>query len=485
MVQTLVRRFVGLSLVLSILPAIAQVTIELGPDEIASNQTFTITITVQNDRLRQYDQFPDIEGFNKMGTSSSTSTNIVNGQISSSQSLTQNYAATGEGVFTLEPFSIVVNGKSYNSPGKTIKVGPPRQSRYNRSDPFGVYRDPFEEFFGNRNAPQEFIDIKEDAFVAISTDKDEIYAGEGVVATFALYVAESNRAPLEFYDLSTQLQDIMKDIKPQNCWEENFNIEKIQGVPITINGKRYSQYKIFQSAFYPLNEQDISFPSVGLKMIKYKVAKQRSFFGQDRQQDFKTFYTKAKTIDVKPLPPHPLKDLVSVGDFSLSEEIDQKELSTGSSFTYSFRIGGEGNISSINEPKPKQDENIEFYSPNVNQQINRSGNAVTGIKAFHYYGIPNEPGTYNLEDYFSWIFFNTKKEAYDTLKSSVVLTVTGESKKNAAILSTDLGGIYDKIQFTDNKLTVTGKLPLRFYLINLSIIFTAGLSIYLLIKRYG
>ena len=66
------------------------VSIKLGQNEIGINQYFTITVQVENDRLKQYSEFPDIEGFIKRGTSSSTTTNYINGRMSSTQSLTQN-----------------------------------------------------------------------------------------------------------------------------------------------------------------------------------------------------------------------------------------------------------------------------------------------------------------------------------------------------------------------------------------------------------
>ena len=48
------------------------VQIVLGPDEIGENQTWTITVTVQNDRLKSYDNFPEINGFRKRGQSTQT-----------------------------------------------------------------------------------------------------------------------------------------------------------------------------------------------------------------------------------------------------------------------------------------------------------------------------------------------------------------------------------------------------------------------------
>ena len=46
----------------------------------------------------------------------------------------------------------------------------------------------------------------------------------------------------------------------------------------TINGRGYTQYKIYQGAFYPLNSETIVFPSVNLEMIKFRIAKNPSFW---------------------------------------------------------------------------------------------------------------------------------------------------------------------------------------------------------------
>ena len=89
-----------------------EVRIELGPDDIAKNQLFTITLTIENERLRNYSPFPEIDGLVKRGTSSSTSTSFVNGKMTSSQSLTQNYQATREGKIAIPDFSMKVNGET-------------------------------------------------------------------------------------------------------------------------------------------------------------------------------------------------------------------------------------------------------------------------------------------------------------------------------------------------------------------------------------
>ncbi|WP_420580164.1 BatD family protein [Reichenbachiella sp.] len=455
-------------------------SIDLGPDEIASNQAFTITLTIHNERLENYSSFPEIPGFVKRGTSSSSSTNFINGRRSSSQSVIQNYVATAEGEFTLNSFVMKVNEQTYRVKGKKIKVGPPAQRRQ-RNDPFGS--DPFQDFFGRQEAPQEFVDVKADAFLALTTDKSSVYPGEGFTLTLAFYVASNNRADMRFYELSKQIPEIMKKIKPANCWEENFNIDNITGEPVEINGESYTQFKIYQAAYYPLNDETIEFPKVGLELIKYKVAKNPTFFGRNKQEEIVKFYTKAKKVTIKELPPHPLKESVTVGNYRLKEKISSQSLRTGESFNYSFNITGEGNISAIGEPRLNEDENFDIYSPNIRQEISRGHGKVRGTKSFSYYGIPNEPGEYTLGDYLQFIYFNVKTDSYDTLRSDLILSVTGESKKNEYILSNDMGSFYDAMDIQSNKLMALDAQDRLRSMANIAIFVLMGLVALVMFKK--
>lgn len=457
------------------------IQIALGPEEIGENQAWTITVTVNNDRLKNYENFPEIEGFRKRGTSTQSQTSIVNGQMSSSQSIIMTYLPTKQGTFSVPAFKMKVNDQIISVPGKKIKVGPAVQNQ--QTDPFRSFfdRDPMDDFFGRSET--EFVDIKEDALLALSTNKDEVYLGEGFTTTLSFLVADNNRAPMQFFELGRQLADILKKLKPANCWEENFNIENIEGEHIEINGKGYTQYKIYQATFYPLNTQPVVFPSVGLEMIKFKVAKNPSFFGQNRQEDFKTFYSRTKTIPVKELPPHPLKDAVAVGDYRLDEKISTTELQTGQSVSYEFRIFGEGNISSIEKPALVKDNIFDFYEPSIRQNINREGNRVAGTKSFNYFMIPKEPGTYPLAHYFNWVFFNPTTKKYDTLKSNYIVQVTGESQKNQFIESTDLGSFYDRIDATDNVLHSTTNLDWVKVTLNAFIVILFAASGYFIFRK--
>ena len=460
------------------------VSLSLGPDEIALNEAFTITITIKDDKLRTYNAFPDIPGFAKRGTSTSSSTNIINGRISSEHSVVQAYAPQQEGSFRLEPFEISVNGETIRSEGKTITVGPPRQQSRSqqRYNPFG--RDPFDDLFGDGGEQEEeFVEVEDDAFLGLKIDKEQVYVGEGFTATLSFYISNENRAPISFHDLGSQLGKIVKKLKPENCWEENFEIVNVKREDVRINGKSYAAYKLYQARYYPLNTEPVRFPSVGLKMIKYKVAKRPSFFGRRQQEDFKTYYTKAKTVQVKDLPPHPLKEQVAVGDYQLREDISSKNLETGTSFNYSFSIVGQGNISAITGPEPNSSPGLTFYEPNVSQNTRKEGGTVIGVKQFNYYGIPNEPGTYELDDYFQWVYFNPRLSNYDTLQSRFTIQVEGESRKNENILAKDPGAFYNQMGEESNTLSSLQKDDQLALFANIFILLMLAASAFIIFKK--
>ena len=422
-----------------------EVEIRVGATNIAKNQYFTITVVVKNGKLTSVSNFPGIKGFQNAGTSSSSSTNIMNGRVSSEYKYIQNYLPMKEGKFTLNPFGMKVNGKNVQCKGTTVTVGPAKQQQQRQT------WDPFKDFFGrgSNNQKQEFVDVKEDAFFAVSVDKKECYVGEGITLTLAFYVADKNKAQMDFFKLDEQLKEILSKVKPKNSWEEPFQITQIKPEKLELNGKAYRKFSFYQTRYYPLNAEKLVIPSVGLKMLKYKVSTSRSIFGSNLKEDFKTFYSKAKTIKVNDLPDHPLREVVAVGNYKLNDMTSTKNFESGKSFNYKFKIIGEGNIAGIKEPSVSNTDAVQVFPPNEHSDINRSNGLVTGQKVFDYFLIPNEPGAIDLGNIFEWVYFNTSRKKYDTLRSEIRLEVKGESLMNNKILSKDFGNFYENIKVED------------------------------------
>ncbi|MBK0401500.1 BatD family protein [Adhaeribacter sp. BT258] len=467
-------------LLLPFLPAFAQeIVVKLGKSPVPIDEYFTISVTLKNEQLKTIGKFPEIEGFEKSNRFSSTQTNTVNGQVSSvEQTITQNYAALKEGEFPVKPFSIEVNGRKVESKGGTVKVGPPATKAAPPLQGFGL----LDELFGKQK-PQEYIDKKEDAFLAFSTGKDEIFAGEGLPVNLSFYVARGDERLLDFYEFNRQYSEMLKKLKPANAWEESFAQTSVEPEIVTIDKKEYLRYKLYEAVYFPINTEPLLFPSVGLNMIKYRIAKEPDIFGESRLPSYKTYYTAPKIVPVKPPPPHPLQSGVPVGDYRLNEQLSTRQFTVGKSFTYTFEIAGEGNLAVLNAPVPEPVPGLEFTAPDVQQHIIRQNGRVSGRKSYAYFVTPKKPGTFDLKPVFSFIFFNPNTAQYDTLQSELQIHVTGEADNDAAIQAKDMGQFYERIETESNELVSLNQFTQVKMYTNLVVIFLAGISLFLFYKN--
>lgn len=425
-----------------------ELSIELSNTKIALNEAFTIAVESRDMEITKIGIFPEIDGFRKIksGLTNATSSSTIQGKTTITYIKIQTYHPTKEGNFVLKPFSIEVNGKKIESEGLArISVG-----SYDKNKGELVEFDPQELF--SKNDEEKLVDVKEDAFFGLIANKDEVYVGEGLNVTLAMYIAVNNQAPMKFHELGNQVEEIAKIIKPANCWEENFDIREIPESPvININGKDYYQYKFYESTFFPINTEEINFPKLGLKMlVKKKIdAKNPNEFNENLDSELKDFFSNPRSIQVKPLPPHPLRDKIAVGNFYLIENYPSQTTKTGESFGFGFQISGQGNISAIQQPKISNYVNFEIYPPNIKQFILRGQGKISGTMTYTYQIISKEAGNYPLKDYFEWIYFNLNTQNYDTLRPQSVLKVLGESTRNAEISAYQNNEFYKKIPNED------------------------------------
>ncbi|MFQ3575704.1 MAG: BatD family protein [Cytophagales bacterium] len=460
------------------------ISITIGKNIIALNEYFTITLSIKNGNITSYSTFPEIPNFTKKGISSSSMTNIVNGRMSQTFSLVQNYAPIKEGKFVLKPFSMEVNGVKISNNGTNITVTQPVQTQRN---PFDAYEDFFWGGNSSNRTPLDYVDVKEDAFFALEVDKKSVYVGEGFSLSLSLYVSMNNKAEMEFVRLSEQIQELGKKLKCKSCFEENMFINQISPESVKIGNVNYTRYKFYETVLFPFNNDPIGFPTLSLELIKYKISKQRSFFGHEKQADKLVLYSKPVVVKVKNLPEHPLKDFVSVGDFRIEETISKNKIKVGEGVNYRFSIYGMGNIAGAEKPRfydeKKADENIEFFEPSVTQKLTKGNGTVSGKKTWDYYVVPNHGGKYDMKDYFYWVYFSTKLNRYDTLKSSKVFEAIGESLKNAKIESAIGDDFYRFIGQSNSEVFNQQEKQNSKFLINIILCGILGLSFGLIIYK--
>ncbi|WP_165963471.1 BatD family protein [Hymenobacter radiodurans] len=414
--------------------------IVLGKADFPINEYYTISFSLTGAPLERYSDFPDLEGFKRSGKSSTTTTRIVNGKSSSELTITQRYAAYDEGEFVVKPFTMTINGLTVRSAGATLTVKPQPATASAPSASATPAPPPgqdapgiglLDQLFG-KPKPQEYVEPKDNAFLALVPDKTTIFTGEGVHIGLYFYLTPSDQGLLAFHNFAGQLPDILRQLRQPTAWEESFDEQEIYPETVVAGGKTYLRYRLYEAAFYPLNTQPLVFPEVALEMVKYRLAKKPEAGLDNRLAGYKTYRTTARTIPVRVLPPHPLRDQVPVGNYQLREAIDRTAFRTGQAFTYSFVVEGEGNLTTVNAPQVSQPrKGLEIYGPDVEQELTRQGGRVGGSKRFRYRLVPTKPGTVPLDSLFSLIIFNPTTARYDTLRAEIAPQVQGREQAGA------------------------------------------------------
>jgi len=397
--------------------------IELGENEIVSERPFTISVIVRSGETRPLITFPDIPGFTKRGTTTSVTGDPVVTQI-----ITQNYLAVRPGRYRLAPFTVTVGTTTVRSEGTTITVRPSASDAATPAPAVG----------------------KRDVYLSLTTTRTGVYVGEGFTVKLALFVAESYPFELTFYELEQQLQQQLKAMRPANCWEENAGIAEVQARPVRIEGRRYTEYRIYQATFFPLTVQSIQLPAVDLRIQQQRPA---AAPGGTPIKEVLSFSSKTARIAVRALPPHPLRERVAVGDYRLTEQVSRRNPATGQSVQYVFGIEGRGNIMSIPQPVLAAEPVLDVFPPEEKHTLQHQEDQITGSKTFRYQLIPRQNGPFPLDRLFRWIYFNPRLERYDTLRSTITLNIGGRNLTepvDTAAVGKLPGSIYTGLEQTDS-----------------------------------
>ena len=404
-------------------PVVAQnpenpVSVELGEKTIDISEPFSLSVIIKQSEAAPKIIFPTIKGFQKRDQNIvRTEGNTKSEKKAITQTITQNYYPEKLGVFEILPLIIEVNGQQIKTEVISIAV-------------VG------DEEVISLTIPTE----TSDAFVGLITDKNRVYIGEGFNARISFFVAEST-LDMEFYRLDEQLDKILKAVKPANCWEESFKIREIPNFPVTINGKKYIEYRIYQASYFPITSEAIGFPSFELMMkLNQEKAGKKSFI-------LKKFESKPVNIAVIPLPSTINKSQLAVGDYQLNEKVIQK----GGFYEYVFEIEGFGIINS--NPNPLQSQSFfDIYPPVVSQNVSYLNNKVYTKRTLTYQLIPKEKGNFELSKLFYWTYFNPNSAQIDTLRSEIKVSVLDKNiqMSNTQAINNDPFGVYKDIQNVDS-----------------------------------
>ena len=355
-----------------------------------------------------------------MGPSRSTqsSTQIINGNVTSTSTITFTYIlmAGKEGTYNIPAATIVAEGNNYTSNSVTVKVLPTDQSSGASSGNSGR---------NSRNQASNGAITEKELFMMASASKTKVYEQEAILLTYKVYTQVN----------LTELRGDIPDLKDFHTQE----VELPQQKTFTLehyNGRNYNTTIWRQLVLFPQKTGKIEIPSVTFEgTVSQMVASADpfdAFFNGGNYVNIKKNLVAPKLIiDVKELPEgKPANFSGGVGEFTISSSISTQELKTNDAVTIKLVISGTGNMKLINTPEVKFPQDFEIYDPKVDNKFNLTRNGLAGSKVIEYLAIPRHAGNFTIPS-IEFSYFDLKSQSYKTLKTEAYTLNVAKGEGNA------------------------------------------------------
>ena len=373
--------------------------------------------------------------------STSHSIQIVNGRRTSSVTITYSYylQATGEGKFTIPAATAVVDNKTYTSNTLEIEViegeKPAAGTRPSASP---------------SQQPQD-VDVSDELFVRILTNRKRIYRGEYIIATIKLYTRLS---------ITGFGESEMPDF--QGFWTQDIESPtQLNLVRENVNGRIFNTAVIKKVILFPQKTGEITIDPFKLETyIRQQSNRPRSpfddFFGNSYTNVVKPLVSNAAIIAVRELPAGAPEGYAgAVGNLTIRAEIDKQEAVTNDALTYKLTISGNGNVQLVDAPRINFPPDFETYDPKVQTNVTNGENGQSGRKTFEYLLIPRHAGNFRIPPV-SLAYFEPGSGQYRTSATTeyniaitkgeeeeTVSVISGRTKEDLKIIGSDILFIKD------------------------------------------
>ena len=342
---------------------------------------------------------------------------IINGQVSHSSSTGFTYIiqADVEGTFNIGSASCTVNGKRITCQGFTITV---EKGSAQQQNAYGQGSGQSHRQSAHQPAQSGNIDSKS-LFARASISKNNPYQGEQVILTYKIYTQVS-------------LQQYQIDKLPGNkgFWSEDLTKDgSVRQYEETVDGRRYMVAEIRRGALFAQESGKLTIEPLDLDVLAL-VQRQRQrtgsiwdlfddpFFNPTQAVE-KHLRTNSINVKVKPLPEAPDGFNGAVGSFNIKAETDTREVRANEAITYRLTVSGAGNLMLIDAPQVEFPQVFEVYDPQINDNISRSSNGISGSRTFEWVLIPRNQGDYTLPA-FNFVFFDPNTGRYVTKRVEAI-----------------------------------------------------------------
>lgn len=413
------------------------------PRSVVVGQQFRISYKVNRLKVAE-PTIPEIEGFRILTgphRSTQTSMQMVNGETTTSQSVTFTYTllAEKEGDYTIPAATIVVEGEKTTSNEVKIKVLPADQrgnsSSQNSNNNRGISSSSESTYISN-----------DDLFIKASLSKAKVYEQEAVLLTYKVYSAV-NLTNLDFPTPDLKGFHIQEVELPK---EKHFELEHY-------NGRNYQTLIWRQFVLFPQQSGKIEIPSLTFEgVVAVQTRRSMDPFemmfngGPSYVEVKKSLKTNSLKLNVEKLPTNrPANFSGGVGKFSISSSINNTDLKTNEEITLKVVVKGVGNMKLIGNPEVEFPSEFEVYDPIISNKFSLQNNGFSGEKIYEYVITPRASGTYTIPAA-KLSYFDTTTGSYRTVETeSYTLNIEKGKESQTTTISSYIGKEKGKVLGSD------------------------------------
>ena len=421
-------------------PAYAQkpdiVTAEVDRSELTTDEYLNLSVNINLDYGTITEPvLPPLDGFDLIGTSTSTSMSIINGVLSTQKMFQYTLRPTKPGQLVIGPVSVTLNGQPYSTSPITVNVtqgnGLPPAQPVTPSTP-GLPSVPgFPSLSGllksfGLNIPFEFDDPVEqldpssvpskllvnDFLVEAEVDNPSPYMGEQVTYTFRYY------RPADSVGRHTY-----QEPEFTGFWVHPESEEKQFGTRVAGRDIRMTEIK---TVLLPtvVGEVEIE-PAV--------ITSEGDIFSRGF-----AIQTLPQKILVQPLPDGAPVDFTgAVGNFSISAEVDTNQTKVNDAVTLNITITGEGNLETFADPVWQIGPQWRAFDSQSATNIQTQDGKLAGARSINQVLVPTMPGNFTIPA-IKFSFFDPQSASYRTTSTNPIdISVESDGQPLAPVVIED------------------------------------------------
>lgn len=374
---------------------------EVDRTTLSTGETLLLTVTASSTSILDAPrpQMPHLQGFNVVGTSTSSQISIINGTTTSQVVYLYQLQPYEVGALIIEPITLTVGGQTYSTQPIAVQVS------QGSSAPAAA--DAAASPSSNARPAVTAEDLSgQDLFVEALVDNPAPYVGEQVTYTFRFYTAVSSwnqpqYQPPAFTGFWSEPQQDQQEYRAQ-AGSRIYRVTELRTI-------------LFPSVVGPVTIEPARLVIPG------------GFFSRGQ-----TLQTKPVELNVQPLPPGAPDGFAgAVGQFSLQAAMDATSGAVNEPLTWRVTLSGRGNLNAAPDPAwPEIDGWRSFESEATLHTEVRDGELV-GTRTYERLLVPSVQGEYTLPA-LQYAYFDPATGQYQVIQTESIAVSIAAGDPGAA-----------------------------------------------------